>query len=567
MNERSLSKRHIRMMVNVGCPSLDRKVVNASKRLRVYCEIPEDEVCQQCKLKAFCTRAFAEPAPKIDAGTCDVVRVLYSYALNASPYAESQVAFPVGVTKSACQLLREVVNLSAYPKKPDVRKNRSVDQSRGVKKTFDRQYSESRPGDWSCPNCEFLNFSRNQECKDCGTVRESAQQPLEPGDWECPGCTFRNFKRNRVCRSCSTPHPVNNNGARGKDSARWGLKKPLTESEGHDAAGGVSSHLKSQQLKANLETHASDDDLEEDIDFRDEKNKSFLKSSPKSPRNFKRRSRTSHASSNEESSDSDFDFIDGDGPSGQIVVKNALKERTTVDDDQNGCTSNSEYVLSGHGEAASRSVSQHQPIKDRDLSSGRWDTDTTESETDSTQDEESYAGPNQQRWRGRGRGNRGTRGRERYERGYVSEGECEGGLADGEEFRRKKVRGGLNKRGTGRSRRGGIGTKSEGRGGYTRATFTSGDEMGSNRERHKRWNDGGKDRGRGRTRGGKSNEDRGRGRTRGGKSNENRRGGRARGVKSNEDRSTRSSSDKITRSSGRENVRDGGPRKQRGAGS
>ena len=45
---RFLTKKHIRAVVNVGCPVTDKKVVNASKRLRVLCEVPEDDVYIYC---------------------------------------------------------------------------------------------------------------------------------------------------------------------------------------------------------------------------------------------------------------------------------------------------------------------------------------------------------------------------------------------------------------------------------------------------------------------------------------------------------------------------------------
>ena len=41
---RFLTQKHIKTVVTVGCPVTDRKVVNASKRLRVMCEVSEDEV-------------------------------------------------------------------------------------------------------------------------------------------------------------------------------------------------------------------------------------------------------------------------------------------------------------------------------------------------------------------------------------------------------------------------------------------------------------------------------------------------------------------------------------------
>ena len=38
--------------MTVGCPVTDRKVVNASKRLRVMCEVSEDEVYSKTYLSS-----------------------------------------------------------------------------------------------------------------------------------------------------------------------------------------------------------------------------------------------------------------------------------------------------------------------------------------------------------------------------------------------------------------------------------------------------------------------------------------------------------------------------------
>ncbi|KAI5073044.1 hypothetical protein GOP47_0011057, partial [Adiantum capillus-veneris] len=217
---RFMTKKHIKTVVAVGCPSTDRKVVNACKRLRVLCEIPEDEVCQQCKLKTFCTRAFAAPSPDLMAETADLLRVLYSFALNASPIAESQVSYPISVVKSACHLVNEIVQLSAYPKDPGLPALKSrLPVKLPVSEKHDMDPNH-RPGDWNCPDCNFLNFSKNRQCRECGTYKESGKA-LEPGDWECPECTFVNFRKNRECRECSTPRPMDAAGSQPLMPGEW----------------------------------------------------------------------------------------------------------------------------------------------------------------------------------------------------------------------------------------------------------------------------------------------------------------------------------------------------------
>lgn len=109
------------------------------------------QVCQQCKLKTFCTRAFAAPSPDLVAETADVARVLYSFALNASPNAESQVSYPIGVVKSACHLIDEVVQLSAYPKDPGLPALKSRIPAKPPVVEKDEVDNSHRPGDWTCP--------------------------------------------------------------------------------------------------------------------------------------------------------------------------------------------------------------------------------------------------------------------------------------------------------------------------------------------------------------------------------------------------------------------------------
>uniref|UniRef100_A0A7S4RWM7 RanBP2-type domain-containing protein n=1 Tax=Alexandrium monilatum TaxID=311494 RepID=A0A7S4RWM7_9DINO len=72
-----------------------------------------------------------------------------------------------------------------------------------------------RTGDWFCPNCNDLQFARNQSCKRCGTANPGSRdgtgvvsapptQAMMPGDWICPGCNDLVFARNDACRRCST---------------------------------------------------------------------------------------------------------------------------------------------------------------------------------------------------------------------------------------------------------------------------------------------------------------------------------------------------------------------------
>eukprot|EP00249_Psilotum_nudum_P021065 c27957_g1_i3 orf=156-2753(+) len=206
---RFLSKQAIRVIVNFGCPSIDRKVVNAAKRLRAQLGIVEGDVCQQCRLKRSCTRAFCLPDRQMASVTLDVVRLLLPFAANVLPDAESHESYPEEVTTAIRNLLEQLVRLSSKPKKANIRKPNvtetfSPEVSPPTKGKFDEENSVENLGDWSCPNCAYSNFSRNRQCRVCGVFRPMRNP--QPGDWECPNpkCRFTNFTRNIVCLECQT---------------------------------------------------------------------------------------------------------------------------------------------------------------------------------------------------------------------------------------------------------------------------------------------------------------------------------------------------------------------------
>mgnify|MGYP000459262652 CR=1 FL=1 len=97
------------------------------------------------------------PSPDVQAETVDLTRVLYAFALNASPIAESQVSYPNGVVKSACHLLDEIIQVSAYPKNPGLPtpKSRVPLKPAAMKPTISENDENRRPGDWTCPEYAF----------------------------------------------------------------------------------------------------------------------------------------------------------------------------------------------------------------------------------------------------------------------------------------------------------------------------------------------------------------------------------------------------------------------------
>lgn len=75
------------------------------------------------------------------------------------------------------------------------------------------------PGDWICGNCGDLQFARNTQCRKCGEPKPVGSQaqgglsfPSKPGDWNCPACGDLQFAKNANCRKCGTPHPEGGGG-------------------------------------------------------------------------------------------------------------------------------------------------------------------------------------------------------------------------------------------------------------------------------------------------------------------------------------------------------------------
>jgi hypothetical protein len=71
-----------------------------------------------------------------------------------------------------------------------------------------------RPGDWTCPFCSNLNFAARIACNKCARPKEenkaantAAPAILKPGDWKCSSCPEMNFGSRIVCRSCGAARP------------------------------------------------------------------------------------------------------------------------------------------------------------------------------------------------------------------------------------------------------------------------------------------------------------------------------------------------------------------------
>ncbi|KAL2344109.1 hypothetical protein Fmac_005394 [Flemingia macrophylla] len=194
-----------------GCPNLLRKAVNSAKRLRAHLQLDEGDVCSGCNLRSSCDRAYVILKDfETDARTVDVVRLLLFYALD--PLVLSRGDKSPGrevIESSARKLLSQLIELSessptpaparSKPTAPSVTTNQL---SKGV---------EMKKGDWMCPKCNFMNFSRNVQCLNCNGDRPKDINPpttqMKQGDWICPGCNFLNFARNTKCLKCKTEGP------------------------------------------------------------------------------------------------------------------------------------------------------------------------------------------------------------------------------------------------------------------------------------------------------------------------------------------------------------------------
>ncbi|KAF5734031.1 zinc finger protein VAR3 chloroplastic [Tripterygium wilfordii] len=214
-----LSMQDVQTVVEAGCPNLIRKTVNSAKRLRAHVRLDEGDVCSACNLRGSCDKAYVIVVESEGAArTVDIVRVLLFYALD--PLVSSQEKPPGRelVEESARKLLSELIVLSEKSAVPTPPKPASAKASKQEETAIDIVDDELHPnvemkrGDWICPICNFMNFSRNVQCRQCkedGPKKVGSGDDIEmkKGDWICPECSFMNFSRNITCRLCKTEGP------------------------------------------------------------------------------------------------------------------------------------------------------------------------------------------------------------------------------------------------------------------------------------------------------------------------------------------------------------------------
>ncbi|MED6187978.1 hypothetical protein PIB30_081604 [Stylosanthes scabra] len=223
-----LSSSDVQAIVDGGCPTLLRKVVNSAKRLRAHLQVDEGDVCSACHLRGSCDRAYVIMETLglgVDARTVDVVRILLFYALD--PVVLSGGEKPSGrelVESSVRKLLSQLIEFSESspapaPPLPAPARSKSTAQNavaKGQQLTSTTSKSskdvEMKNRDWICQKCNFMNFARNTKCLHCNEYKpKDVDRPaiqMSPGDWICPECSFMNFSRNVQCLKCKTAGPA-----------------------------------------------------------------------------------------------------------------------------------------------------------------------------------------------------------------------------------------------------------------------------------------------------------------------------------------------------------------------
>ncbi|KAF5734565.1 Zinc finger family protein putative isoform 1 [Tripterygium wilfordii] len=214
-----LSMQDVQTVVEAGCPNLFRKAVNSAKRLRAHVRLDEGDVCSACNLRGSCDKAYViVKGSEGTARTVDIVRILLFYALDPLVFSQKKPPGRQLVEESARKLISELIELSEISPSPPSPKPAPAKASKQKETAIDIDDDELPPnvemkrGDWMCPKCNFMNFSRNVQCRECKEdgpkkVGGAADIEMKKGDWICPECSFMNFSRNTRCLKCKTEGP------------------------------------------------------------------------------------------------------------------------------------------------------------------------------------------------------------------------------------------------------------------------------------------------------------------------------------------------------------------------
>ena len=73
-------------------------------------------------------------------------------------------------------------------------------------------YNNRKPGDWTCTQCQYVNFKSRSQCNKCGAAKpgssinkkDSQNLLQQAGDWKCNKCSFVNYQNRMKCEKCET---------------------------------------------------------------------------------------------------------------------------------------------------------------------------------------------------------------------------------------------------------------------------------------------------------------------------------------------------------------------------
>ncbi|MQL96259.1 hypothetical protein Taro_028927 [Colocasia esculenta] len=188
---RLLPRRDVEVVVQNGSPFLFENKLSSVRRMKFFIssdgsnELGSEQAC-----------------------TVDVVKYLLSYVCNSlGKNGGDDIKYRELVETSVRSLLSELIKADSAVREPNTTNSAAGHTSfrhEESQRPSDQKIGMKR-GDWICPKCSFINFSRNTECLECKEARPRRQ--LTGQEWECPQCDFFNHGRNVACLRCDCKCP------------------------------------------------------------------------------------------------------------------------------------------------------------------------------------------------------------------------------------------------------------------------------------------------------------------------------------------------------------------------
>ncbi|XP_015695544.1 uncharacterized protein LOC102706691 [Oryza brachyantha] len=104
-----LSGSDLKTVALFGCPSVERRTVFASKRLRAFFNIQEAKTCSSCKLKNSCQFVNQQVSRHDKVILSDTMRIVTLFVLDAFP---QRLKVTSELRASICKLVKDTINLS-----------------------------------------------------------------------------------------------------------------------------------------------------------------------------------------------------------------------------------------------------------------------------------------------------------------------------------------------------------------------------------------------------------------------------------------------------------------------